>query len=191
MSKGSGLAVIALLLGVSGLGLGGYAFYQIQTIELLQGEQGEQGEQGIAGTNGTDLIGLWNEPSGSGNDFNLSFSEVNYTRSEFFTISADNESLQFTKAGWYKINLHLLFSGIVSSDRYKIELLKNGVNTQFLLFFDVHPSSYYYVATQGFFWSDVNDVFTLRCYSDFGDDFDIYPNTEWNQIALEYVYNTI
>lgn len=55
--KGSALSIIALIIGVIGIGTGAYSITQFQVVEGpqgLQGPPGVEGSDGINGTNGVD-----------------------------------------------------------------------------------------------------------------------------------------
>lgn len=185
-SSGKGLAVFALIIGISGLGLGIYSFMQIQT--------------GVTGplTPTSKIVGLWESLSRDMDNPNFStvsnwLIEVGDSEIENSAYIILNQSTQHSntrfhliKSGWYRVNLHVMLSGVSSvAGWYRIYAMKNSSTILYLLY-EVSINQNLQVNRQFYISSDGNDYYEFRCYST-ADDFFIESQQVFNQLTIEYV----
>lgn len=187
-SSGKGLAVFALIIGISGLGLGIYSFMQIQT-----------------GVNGTpsppsptsNIVGLWeslyrnmdNPDYNTVNEWLIEVGDAKIYNSSYVILnqSAQHMDTRFhlMKSGWYRVNIHLLLDSTNSvAGWYDIYVLKNGTTFLYLLH-EVSMNQNLQVNRQFYISSDGNDYFELSCYNT-ADSFFIENQQVLNQLTIEY-----
>lgn len=184
--KGIALGIIAIVIGVSGLGLGTYTAIKFQVVE------GPPGLDGTDGVNGTldNLVAIWESLSGYGAPsatFHVALGDMILNNDEYFSLSASNTSVNLTTAGWYRFTIRLLWEGLLAAFAYKLEIEKNGALLETPVRIDNWLDTYYHVMAVVYVYSDGNDTFKLRCISG-GATFDIYTTgQDYNQVVVEYV----
>jgi len=185
-SSGKGLAILALIIGLSGLGLGIYSVMQIQL--------------GVTGPPSptSNIVGLWeslsrdmdNPDFNTVNDWLIEVGDNKMQNSDFIVLnqSAQHSNTRFhlIKSGWYSVNLHVLLSGVNSlAGWYVIMALKNGSTILYLLY-EPSLNQNLQVSRQFYISSDGNDYYEFNCYNS-GDDFSIESQQVFNQLTIEYV----
>ena len=180
-SSGKGLVILALIIGILGLGLGVVSFMQIQIGETSK-----------------PIVGLWeslsrdmdNPDFNTENDWLIEVGDVKIENSDYVILnqSAQHSNTRFhlIKSGWYRVNLHVLLSSVSSAQGwYIIYALKNG-STFLLLLYEVSINQHLQVNRQFYISSDGNDYYEFRCYN-FADNFMIESQQVFNQLTIEYV----
>jgi len=182
-NKGIALGIIAIVIGVTGLGLGTFAAIKSQVVE---------GPPGLDGTDGTldNLVAIWDSASGYGSPstiFHVALGNMTLHNDEYFSLSATNTSVNLTTVGWYRFTIRLLWEGLLSSFAYKLEIEKNNNLLETVVRIDNWPDTYYHVMAVAYVYSDGSDSFKLRSISG-GATFDIYTTSQdYNQVVVEYV----
>ncbi len=192
MKNGKGivaLSVISLLIGVSGLGIGIYSMLNFQVLQGPQGPPGDDGEDGLDGLDGLNgtldnLVAMWDQVSGSGTVFNLTLSNIQFNRSEYFNYSST--LVHLLKAGWYRISLRCLLNNIIPGNSYFCELYKNAALLERFWYVNT-PSSvnYHPISAVIYVFSDGDDYFSIRMAS--GVTFGVIPDEDFNQLTVEYI----
>ena len=178
--KGSALSIIALIIGVIGIGAGGYAIYQNFTIEGPQGPPGEDGNDS------TEIVAIWEDLTGSGSTtFNITFSNLQEIRSSYFSMGENNESIILTRSGWYKMNIRFVLEGLTIGQTYNIASWKNGLWEEIIDATDPASDTEYHVDSFVFVYSDGDDEFGISCLISASCNIGVAP--AYNQASLEYL----
>ena len=185
-SSGKGLAVFALIIGVSGLGLGIYSIMQIQT-----------GVTGLPSPT-SKIVGHWeslsrdmdNPDFNTGNDWLIEVGDSKIENSDYIILNQStqhsNTRFHLIKRGWYSVNLHVMLSAVSSTEGwYWIIGLKNGSTILYLLY-EPSLNQNLQVNRQFYISSDGNDYCEFNCGNS-ADDFFIEPQHVFNQLTIEYV----
>ena len=165
MGNSKGLAILALLLGASGLGLGAYSISVIQIVNLA----GIDGTDGIDGINGTDgrsnhIVCLWENLSGGpAKDFTIHGKDLQINNSNYFYTDASNESFYLIQEGWYRVLLITQLVQLNSSHSYSIFAEKNGVGYISVDYIYMPTSNSYDINCMFYISSNGMDYFTIRC----------------------------
>ena len=197
-NKSNALMIISLVIGAFGVGLGTFSIIRYEIIEGPEGPQGLQGDPGVDGINGTDgddgvngtlnnLVGIWESVGASqtGTVFNLTFGNIQLNNSEYFTLSSNQEIIYLDKPGWYRVNVRIRLTGLVSTADYYLVLI--GYVLEYLDNIPYPQETEYSVNTFGYIHSDGDKYFILHCYNWDGDTFSVDTDQDFNQIVLEYV----
>ncbi len=180
-SSGKGLVILALIIGILGLGLGVVSFMQIQIGEASK-----------------PIVGLWeslsrdmdNPDFNTENDWLIEVDDNKIINFNYVILDqgAQHKNTRFhlMKSGWYRVNIHVMLSGVSSAQGwYRIYVLKNDSTILFLLY-EVSINQNLQVNRQFYISSDGNDYFELNCYNS-GDNFFIESQQVFNQLTIEYV----
>ena len=183
-SSGKGLAVLALIIGASGLGLGIYSYMQIQV--------------GVTEPSSPIIVGHWeslsldidNPDFNTGNDWLIEVGDDKIENSDYLILnqSAQHSNTRFhlIKSGWYRVNIHLLLSGVSSAAGwYRLYVLKNDSVILFALY-EVSINQNIQVNRQFYISSDGSDYYEFNCYNSI-DNFFIEGQQSFNQLTIEYV----
>ncbi len=161
------LPVVALLIGASGLAFGMYSV--------------------LFPSPDTSIVAIWENVSGSGDDFYLNISENQLTHTEYSSLADANTSINLLQTGWYKFNLKFILGGLLPTDSYEFTALKNGALLEGLYYIPGPQSTFWTVNVVLYVLSDGDDVINFRWYSHDYDTFSVAINQAFNQIVLEYV----
>ncbi len=176
------LSVISLLIGASGLGIGTFSYINFSTV---QGPPGDPGDDGINGTL-DNLVAIWDHVTGSGTEFNLTFTAIEFNRSEYFDLTETYTKIQLLKAGWYRFSLKCILNGVTAGNYYSFSLYRNDTRIERFWYSQIPTGvSYPMVNAIVYAHSDGDDFFTIR--ADSGASFSILGQAEYNQLVLEYV----
>jgi hypothetical protein len=171
--KRNTLAIIALLLGASGLGLGVYSIIHFQ-IAI----------DGIIGSE--NIVAVWETIGGSGTTFNLTLGDIQVNNSEYFTLADGNSTIHLLQHGWYRFNIRVLWSGLSGAFVYVLEMYKNGANIGILESIGNPSTTSHRISAFIYVCSNGTDYFSIRSNS--GDSHNIYTiDQDYNQVSLEYV----
>ncbi len=174
MAKGSNTAAIVILaiLALGGLGLSGYMFIN---------------DQFFGGDETNLLLAVYEESYGSGISFNISFGVNQLNPSEYFTLSADNETFTFHHEGWYKFTFNTYWTGLLPTDGYVLGVYKNGVVVEHPGYVTNAADSIYALNLEYYLHCDVDDSIYFKCNSVYGDSFSMPGEHSYDQIILEYI----
>lgn len=184
-SSGKGLAVLALIISLTGLGLGVYSFMQIQT--------------GVVGPDSSIniIVGLWeslyrdmdNPDFPTERDWLIEVDDSEIYNSDYVnldqTAQYSNTRFHLIKSGWYKVNILMLLVNVVDTYYYWLWVWKNDI-----LFitpeYEAPEGTYLEVNKQFYISSDGNDYYDFNCHCLY-DDFLISSQQYRNQLTIEYV----
>jgi len=184
-SSGKGLAVLALIIGISGLGLGIYSIMQIQT--------------GVTGplTPTSNIVGLWeslsrdmdNPDFNTARDWLIEVGDSEIYNSNYInldqTTQHSNTRFHLVKSGWYRVNIIMRWENMDSSYYYGFWVWKN--DTLFMTpGYPVPEGIYLQVNIHFYISSDGNDYYDFNCYC-LHDDFLISSQQVRNQLTIEYI----
>jgi hypothetical protein len=174
MAKGSntGAIVILAILALGGLGLSGYLFID----DLFLG-----------GDESNKLVAVWEELTGTGDDFNITFNDNQITANNYATLSNANTSISLNEVGWYKLTITTVWISLDSGNFYFMKIIKNGIPTDNPAYSGYPQESTLAISVVYFVFSDGDDIYTLNCQSNAGDSFSISANQVYNQMTLEFV----
>jgi len=196
--KGSALGIIAIIIGVSGLGMGTFTIIKYEIVEGTPGLDGVDGIDGVNGTDGIDgingtldnLVAVWETLTGFGapaSSFYIAFDDISFNRSEFFTVMLSNTIVSLIKPGWYRISIRFIMHYLdANGPNYQVDLEKNDVPIERLDRVGNTPDTYYSVNTFAYVLSDGDDVFRFRCFASDTSTFNIYA-AFMDQLVIEYV----
>jgi hypothetical protein len=185
MGTGKGLAIVALIMGASGLGLGATSFiiYQVE----------------ISKPSGSVIVGLWeslyldtdNPSFPLTSDCLIEVGDEKILNSDYFTLNQtiqhNNTRFHLKRRRCYRINIHLFLASTSSAlGWYQMFLWKNGILYSILLQ-EASINNNIQVNRQIYIDSDGNDYFEINCYS-FMDSFFSPEESQqaYNQLAIEY-----
>jgi hypothetical protein len=184
MGSGKGLAIIALIIGVSGLGFGVFSFINNQT--------------GVPIPSGSIVVGIWeslsrntdNPSYPTDNDWLIEVGDKQLENNQYISLNQStqhsNTRFHLKREGWYRANLHMLLSGVSSAAGwYQMYLLKNGTLYSVLLY-EASINQHLQIDLQFYIDSDGNDYFEINCYASGDASFSIESQQIYNQLALEY-----
>lgn len=195
-NKSTVFGIIAIIIGASGLGLGVFSIVNFQIVEGPQGSPGIDGGDGNDGIDGKDgingtldnLVAIWESMHGVGapsSNYFIGFDDIKLNKSEYFSLSVSNTSLNLTKPGWYRLTLRFLWSSLVGGTFYFLEIQKNGGLLE-NLHRVVGVDEYYLINAVVYIYSDGNDIFRFRCQTP-GAPFDVFSVQQYNQFVIEYI----
>lgn len=202
-SKGKvgALTILALIIGVSGLGVGVFSAIRFQTVQGPIGPEGPQGPTGNDGTDGTDgidgtldnLVGFWASMNQTnfGLEYNITFHDNRFIDANYVSMS-DNENFGLLQEGWYRITVSFWWDGlnITGPDAYGLWVTRNGMDYYLMEAIENPTALFYRVNSVAYIYSDGNDVFNLYCYSIYDTfyaiDVDQPPLT---QFVIEFIGN--
>jgi len=202
-NKSTVFGIIAIIIGASGLGLGAFSIVNFQIVEGPQGSPGLDGVDGGDGVDGVDggdgndgkdgingtldnLVAIWESMhGGQAAIYFIGFDDIKLNKSEYFSLSVSNTSLNLTKPGWYRFTLRVLWNNLIGGNVYYLEIQKNGVLLE-TLDRAVGLDSYHLITTVVYIYSDGNDIFRFRCWSS-SPPFGIHSDQGYNQFVIEYV----
>jgi hypothetical protein len=180
-SSGKGFLILALIMGASGLILGGYSFIQILTRNT-----------------GTVIVGHWESLNRdmSNPDFNSDYNwlievgDIQIINSDYLTLdqSAQHQNTRFhlLKSGWYRVDVIMLLWSLTDTLIYGLRVYKNGIDILLAEYFrnvDVN----HIINTKFYISSDGNDYYEFNGWSFSSDNFDISSNQKDNQLTITYV----
>jgi len=181
MSKGKGnaLIIIALLIGVSGLGVGIFSLFDIEIIE---------GPPGMDGVDGTldNVVAVWDSLWGNGIDFNITLTENALNKSGYYHLSDSDTIIHLTRAGWYRFTVKFVWMSLAPTDSYELWLQKNGANSEWIWWENLPTQVYKQVNGVVYVNSNGTDNFNLRSYATV-DLHQIHTSGYANQFIIEYV----
>ncbi len=165
-----GMLIAALVIGVTGFGIGTYSIFKI--IQLK----------------GTDsnLVAVWEDLSGSGTNFNIVLNNNQVNNSEYFSMADGNTSVILTQPGWYKFTISICWTSLDSEEIYHLQVLKNGIVFKNLEYLENVTNFYNTINNFVYVFSDGDDIINIRCFSGSGHS-SISDLQAYNQITLEYV----
>jgi len=114
-----------------------------------------------------------------------------FNDSSYVSVNNNNTRFVLLKAGFYKLTLKTLLYTVDPDGTYWIYLLRNGTQDKAFerIAISANPSStYYYVQSSLYIYSNGFDNFTINCYS-LGDPFFISGDDHYNQFSIEYDCN--
>ncbi|MFW9970650.1 MAG: hypothetical protein ACFFDF_10655 [Candidatus Odinarchaeota archaeon] len=178
------IAVLGIIIGASGLGLGIFSFMNIQA------------NQGSPKTPGVVVVGIWDAlyknkdyaPYNTDQQWLIRVDYILANNSEYFFLNRTDTRFHLIKSGWYRVNLLLTLVSISGTADIYFRAYKNG-NTA--VAFSIHHNS----TIDG----DVNTIEgQFYIYSDGSNYYDFYvasapatsdtaPNQDFNQLGIEYV----
>ncbi|MCP4760282.1 MAG: hypothetical protein GY870_00780 [archaeon] len=178
-SSGKGLAILALIISILGMGLGVYS---------IQFDSGS----------GYVVVGLWESlyRDMDNPDFNTNINwlmEVADTEIYNTDYIILNESAQYNhtrfnlvKNGWYRVNIIMILYDTSSiAGFYYLDVLKNGI--PFLSpVFEVSINQYLPISVDFYISSDGNDYYEFN-FHHLTDSFYIYSQQINNQLAIDYL----
>jgi len=184
MSKTTAGLVILGIISITGLGLGGFAYYK--TLVSPQ----------IVENQGLILVGIWDEL-----DYNTDFPPYTFpsywllelggnilNNSDYVSVTNNNTRFTLREPGWYRIQLTMMLSSIDASQMYWINVLKNGVLEFTLLYHETSaaPESDYFTFDSSVFVQSNGTTYFEIMGDSFGDPF--YPGSQvYNQLTIEFV----
>jgi len=184
-SSGKGLAVLALIIGASGLGLGIFSYMQIQTGVIAP-------DSSIS-----IIVGLWeslyrdmdNPDFNTARDWLIEVGDSEVYNSNYVNLdqSAQHSNTRFhlVKSGWYRVNIIMRWENMDSSYYYGLWVWKN--DTLFMTpGYPVPIGIYLQVNIHFYISSDGNDYYDFNCYC-LHDDFLISGQQVRNQLTIEYI----
>ena len=184
-SSGKGLAVLALIIGASGLGLGIYSYMQIQT-----GVIGPDSSLSI-------IVGLWeslyrdmdNPDFNTARDWLIEVGDSEIYNSNYVSLDQtaqhSNTRFHFVKSGWYRVNIIMRWENMDSSYYYGFWVWKN--DTLFMTpGYPVPEGIYLQMNIHFYISSDGNDYYDFNCYC-LHDDFLISSQQVRNQLTIEFI----
>lgn len=186
-SSGKVLAILALIIGASGLGLGVFSFIQIQT--------------GVTGPSKSIIVGHWeslyrdmdNPDFNTTNNWLIEVGDNKIENSDYVILNQStqhsNTRFHLIKSGWYRVNLHVMLWNVSDAlGLYRIYVLKNGSIFLFLLY-EARASinQNLQVNRQFYISSDGNDYFEFNCYNENDDFLTDSQHPLFNQLTIEYV----
>lgn len=184
-SSGKGLAVLALIIGASGLGLGIYSYMQIQT-----GVIGPDSSLSI-------IVGLWeslyrdmdNPDFNTARDWLIEVGDSEIYNSNYVnldqTTQHSNTRFHLVKSGWYRVNVIMRWENMDSAYYYGFWVWKN--DTLFMTpGYPVPEGIYLQVNIHFYISSDGNDYYDFNCYC-LHDDFLISSQQVRNQLTIEFI----
>ena len=184
-SSGKGLAVLALIIGASGLGLGIFSYMQIQTGVIAP-------DSSIS-----IIVGLWeslyrdmdNPDFNTARDWLIEVGDSEVYNSNYVNLdqSAQHSNTRFhlVKSGWYRVNIIMRWENMDSSYYYGFWVWKN--DTLFMTpGYPVPEGIYLQVNIHFYISSDGNDYYDFNCYC-LHDDFLISSQQVRNQLTIEYI----
>lgn len=180
-SSGKGLAILALIISILGLGLGVFSIIQIQT-----------------GVSSKPIVGHWeslyrdmdNPDFNTVNDWLIEVGDGKIENNGYVVLdqSAQHKDTRFhlVKSGWYRVNIHVMLGGVSSVQGwYQILVWKNDSTFLYLLY-EASMNQNLQVNRQFYISSDGNDYFEFNCYN-FNDNFLIESQQVFNQLTIDYV----
>ncbi len=206
--KGSALTIIALIIGVGGLGIGITSMIiegppgpqgldgtdgidGTNGIDGVDGVNGTDGVDGIDGTNGTNLVAIWDELAGEGSGFNITLSEIRKNNSDYFYMTDGGNITHLIQPGWYRFTLNLIVTNLEATDAYIFNLYQNGTMIQIFEHILLPAQVDGTVHSTVYAYSDGDDYFSIYCESLGADYFDVVETSSIskNQFVIEYVGN--
>ena len=185
MAKGSNIGAVIFLaiLALGGLGLSGYMFINDQflggdehTHDLIPHEH-----------EGYELVAVWEQISGSGNDFYLNVSYNQLPQNEFCGLTDGNTTFNLTQKGWYRFAIQTTWNSLLATEDYSLAVEKNEIETAKIMYLFDPPEIYWSMNLVHYVYSDGDDLFRFFCQSFNFDSFGISPSIKDNQIVLEYI----
>ena len=184
--KNTAAFIILTILAVGGLGLSGYMFVEDQ---FLGGDEYVPEHEHDLIPHDHEmytLVGIWDELEGSGTDFNLTFQDLEYQNSEYFSLSTANDTITLLQEGWYKFTIATTWISLDSSNYYDLYAKRNGTTIHGLVEISYPPSAVFTTYLVFFVYSEGNDDVWIECQSS-GDTYQVAPNDQFNHAYLEYV----
>ncbi len=176
---GTVLGLIGIILGAGGIAFG---FFNMNS-------QNNNLKQSI-------VVGIWDgladnldfTPHNSNDDWLIQFGFNKLTNTDYISVSNTNTRITLLKTGWYRIHISVLLNYLDPNKQYYIKLLKDGLTEGHIHFYDTPStaSSYYYMDSSEFVYSDGTNYIELNGYSNF-NDFLPTSSTDYNQFIIEYV----
>lgn len=196
--KGNALAIIALIIGASGMGIGAFSLIRFQIVTGPEGPSGDDGADGVDGVNGTDgsdgldgatgdIYAIWKNVSGDGTNFYLQMSEIAVNRTTSIRLVNNNDTLWIDEAGWYRFTFRYTIINMVIGSYYFIDLYKNGINSDDLDLRYAYNSvdTIHFTA---YVSSDGNDYFRFRAMTSSINPFLVSQASAYsNQVVLERI----
>jgi hypothetical protein len=183
MGSGKGLAILALIIGASGLGLGVYSFIA----PLI----------GLTNPSGPVVVGLWesldedtdNPGFPTANDWLIEVGDEKLINDNYISLNKSsqhsNTRFHLIRNGWYKVNLHTMLTSTSSgAGFYQMYLIKNG-SLYLILLYEASINQNLQVSREFFIDSDGNDYFEINCYHS-SDSFFLEDQQVFNQLTIEY-----
>ena len=147
----------------------------------------------------TIVVGIWdalddNEdyaPYNSQHDWLFEFGDNNLSNTDYISVSNGDTRITLLQSGWYRIQLSVYLDSINANDIYEISLLKDGAIEWDLFRLDTSftiESSYHYVDSSAFVYSDGTNYIEINALSLGGDYFN--PDTTYDgyhHFTIEYV----
>ena len=184
-TPGRGLAVLALIIGASGLGFGIYTYMQIQTVA------------NEPDSSTSIIVGLWeslyrdmdNPDFNTARDWLIQVGDSEIYNSNYInldqTAQHSNTRFHLIKSGWYQVNILMLLNDVDSTYYYWLWVYKNDV-----LFitpeYEAPEGTYLKVNRQFYISSDGNDYYEFNCLC-LHDDFLINSQQYRNQLTIEFI----
>ncbi len=180
-NSGKGLAIIALILGASGLFMGIFSYLQVQTTK----------EMGI-------IVGYWEslERDISNPDHNLNYNwlievdDMQIMNAKYVelnqTTQFENTRFHLLKIGWYRIDVITLLISLTASAVYSIQAWENSAINIYAEYFR-NADTNQVVNTKFYIYNNGSDYFEINAYCLGGMDFDITAIQTYNQLMITFV----
>jgi len=176
---GTVLGLIGIILGAGGIAFG---FFNMNS-------QNNNLTQSI-------VVGIWDglednldfAPYNSNDDWLIEFEFNKLNNTDYISISNTNTRITLLKAGWYRIHFSVFLNYLNPSTQYYMALLKDGVNIGYIHFYETPSSgsSYHYIDSSEFVYSDGTNYIEINGYSYTDNDFSIGSDI-YNQFKIEYI----
>ena len=199
-NKMSAMAIIAVILGAAGLGVGAYSVISVQSgaVKGEDGDDGDDGSNGLIGPPGTIglVVGIWeslsedtdNPDHNNGmSNYLIEVSDMKIYNIRYITLNQSaqhfNTRFHLIKRGWYRVNILMLLDVVTDTTLY---VIKNG--TYYVLYADyAHATGLglYHVNSEFYLISNGKDYYEFNMYS---GNSDIYTTHQlFHQLGIEYV----
>ncbi len=180
MSRNKGTIIFGII-SIIALGLSLYLFFWPQSTDT-----------------GFKLVGIWDNldentdysPYNHDTDWLVELSDNSYVDLSYITVTNTGTRLTLIKAGWYKIQITMHLTSLLTPSIYRLELLKNGYS-EFIMVRYKCPSGItsYQFHANGYVLSGGDDYIEMRVYSDPSMNFYLLESPDLNQFSIEFVAN--
>jgi len=144
------------------------------------------------------VVGIWDglavnldfTPHNSNDDWLIEFEFNKLNNTDYISVSNNNTRITLLKTGWYRIQLSMFLNYLDPDTQYYIKLLKDGLTEGHIHFYETETSStassYYYIDSSEFVYSDGTNYIEINGFSYTDNSFSIGSDI-YNQFKIEYI----